>query len=149
MTFIFLCSRPLSEFCLWTPFVTVAVETLCFCGISRFAFTVTMENEGVCYLHLTDGNAWFLHGNSWQPGNEPIVEFWMSTHLLSELWDYKAEICLFIVQEVSAMLLCCPEIWPLGHTLGVICSPLVLYETRQNTSASGGVRVCFTPLTPA
>lgn len=26
--------------------VTVAVETLCFCGISRFVFTVTMENEG-------------------------------------------------------------------------------------------------------
>lgn len=42
----FLCSGSVCKSFLWIQVVTIAVETLCFCDISRFVFTVTMENEG-------------------------------------------------------------------------------------------------------
>lgn len=85
MTLVFLCSGPVCESCLWIHVVTVAVETLCFCGISRFVFTVTMENEGGLLSPSYRWKCVVSPGKLMsEPGNEPMIQFWMGIPPLGE-----------------------------------------------------------------
>lgn len=151
MTLVFLCSGSVCESCLWTHVVAVAVETLCFCGISGFVFTVTMENEKGL---LSPSYRWKYVVSPGklmtEPGNEPMIQFWMSIPPLGKLRGCRAEPCLFLAQEVGAVLACCPQFWPFRLAPGDISKmypsygPLVLCQIRQNTSAAAGAYVCLT-----
>lgn len=92
---------------------------LCFCGISRFVFTVTMENEGSL---LSPSYRWkymvSLGKLMTELGNEPVIQFWMSAPPPGELWGCRAEPCLFLAQEVRAVSACCPQFWPFRHAIG-------------------------------
>lgn len=113
-----LCSAFVCKSFLWIQVATVAVETFCFWDISRFVFTVTMENEGGL---LSPPCRWkylvSLGKLMTQPGNEPMIQFWMSIPSLGKSWGYRAELCLFSAHEVSAALACCPQFWIFKHLL--------------------------------
>lgn len=93
---VFLCSGPVCESCLLAH-VTVAVDTLCFCVISRFVFTVTMENEGGL---LSPSYSWKYMVSPGklmtETGNESIMQFWMSIPPPGESWGCRAQPCLFL-----------------------------------------------------
>lgn len=137
MTLVFLCSGSVYKSFLWIQVATVAVETLCFWDTSRFVFTVTMENEGGL---LSPPCSWkylvSLGKLMTQPGNEPMMQFWMSIPSLGESWGYRAELWLFSAHEVRAVLACCPHFWIFKHSLGTspnTCThPLVhLFHVRS------------------
>ena len=121
------------------------------CGISRFVFTVAMENEGGLLSPSYRWKCVVSPGKLMtEPGNEPMIQFWMSIPPLGELWGCRSEPCLFLAQKVRAVSACCPQFWPFRQALGHISKmcpsygSLVLCHIRQNTLATAGAYVCLT-----
>lgn len=121
----FLCYGSVCKSFLWIQVVIVAVEILCFWTIPRFVFTVTMEIEGGL---LSPPCRWkylvSLGKLMTQPGNEPMIQFWMCIPSLGESWGCRAELCLFSACEVSAVLARCPQFWIFKHSLGASPRPV-------------------------
>ena len=83
--------------------------------------TVTTENEGGLLSRSYRWKYVVSPGKLMtEPGNESLIQFWMSIPPPGESWGCRAEPCLFLAQEVRAVTACCPQFWPFRHALGDI-----------------------------
>lgn len=127
ITLVFFCSGSMCKSFLWIQVVTVAVETLCFCDISRFVFTVTMENKGRFVISILQME---ILGFSRETSD--TCRKWAHDTVLDEYSFFGRVLGLqgwalpifSSVKESNAVLACCPQFWTFRHSPGISPTPV-------------------------